>query len=272
MTDRLRGRRSFITGGASGLGAGVAHLYAEEGASVAIADLPSQAERGSAVVEAIEAAGGRAFFVPVNVLDAASVNDAVATAIEALGGIDNCVLSAGVSAHPKQEGSFNTLLNLDPEHFDFVMEVNTRGVFLCAQAIARHMVASGIPGSIITIASTAAKRPTAGVYSVSKAAVWMLTRCLAQELAPHNIRANAIGPSYVETELFGDIVERAAGPDASDQQRWRDGRVSQLPLGRFGTPRDIAEAALFLASDASTWFTGSILHPDGGYVSSLAGG
>jgi NAD(P)-dependent dehydrogenase (short-subunit alcohol dehydrogenase family) len=272
MADRLRSQRSFITGGASGLGAGVARLYAEEGAAVAISDLPSQAGRGQAIVDEIEAAGGRAMFVPINVLDGASVQSAVDTVLQAFGGIDNCVLSAGVSAHPKQEGSFNTLLNLDAEHFDFVMEVNTRGVFLCAQAIARSMVDAGIPGSIITIASTAAKRPTAGVYSVSKAAVWMLTRCLAQELAQHNIRANAIGPSYVETELFGDIVERAAGPDTADQQRWKAGRVSQLPLGRFGTPRDIAEAAVFLASDASTWFTGSILHPDGGYVSSLAGG
>jgi NAD(P)-dependent dehydrogenase (short-subunit alcohol dehydrogenase family) len=210
--------------------------------------------------------------VPVDVRDADAVNAAVDHVAAELGGLDTMVLSAGVSMHPGRQGSFNELLDLDPEHFDFVMSVNLRGSFLVAQRGAQHMVNAGNGGSIITIASTAAKRPTAGVYSISKAAVWMMTRALSVELAKHQIRVNAIGPSYVETELFGSIVERGAGTDPQAQQRWLDGRLATIPLGRLGTTTDIAEAALFLASDASSWFTGSILHPDGGFTSALAGG
>ena len=188
----------------------------------------------------------------------------------ALGGVDICIASAGVAAHP--QAGFRGLLDLEPEHFDFVNDVNVRGVFLTAQRAAQLMIAAGHGGSIVSLASIASKRPSAGVYSVSKAAVWMLTRSLAEELAPHKIRVNAIGPAYVTTEMLAGIVSGAVGDDPVAQQAWYDQRAAQLPLGVLPSPLDIANTALFLCSDEAGSFTGSILHPDGGMTSSSGGG
>ena len=259
-----------MTGGASGIGAATATLFAAEGAAVVIADLASHREAADAVVASIEKEGGLARFVPTDVTDPAAVETAVATCVEAFGGIDAVVASAGVSAHPGRTGSFNSLLDLEPEHFAFVLDVNVTGVFLTARAAARRMLDTG--GSIVVLASIAAKRPTAGVYSVSKAGVWMLTRCLAHELAPHRIRVNAIGPGYVETELLDGMARRSGGPDADAQARWRTTREQQVPLQRLGQPLEIARTALFLVSDEGSYFTGSLLHPDGGFASAFAGG
>jgi 3-oxoacyl-[acyl-carrier protein] reductase len=134
------------------------------------------------------------------------------------------------------------------------------------------MIESGLGGSIVTLASIAAKRPSAGVYSVSKAAVWMLTRSFAGELAPHGIRVNAIGPAYVTTEMLAEIAAGAVGDDPAAQQAWYDQRAAQLPLGVLPSPLDIANTALFLCSDEGASFTGSILHPDGGMTSATGGG
>ncbi len=176
----------------------------------------------------------------------------------------------GSAPIPGRTGSFNSLLDLEPEHFAFVLDVNVTGVFLTARAAARRMLDTG--GSIVVLASIAAKRPTAGVYSVSKAGAWMLTRCLAHELAPHRIRVNAIGPGYVETELLDGMARRSGGPDADAQARWRTTREQQVPLQRLGQPLEIAQTALFLVSDEGSYFTGSLLHPDGGFASAFAGG
>jgi NAD(P)-dependent dehydrogenase (short-subunit alcohol dehydrogenase family) len=267
---RLAGRRAVISGGANGLGAATAELFAGEGAAVVIADLPHARPRAEAVIAAIVAAGGTASFVDIDVLDADSVRTAVDAAVAVLGGVDTVVAAAGVGGHPDASG--RGLLHLAPEHFDFVLDVNVRGVFLLAQRCAQHLVDAGQPGAIVTLASMAAKRPTAGAYSVSKAAVWMLTRCLAQELGPHGIRVNAIGPGYVETALFDSVVRAGAGPDPEAQAAFRETRRAQIALGRYPTAADVAETALFLCSDAGRSFTGSILHPDGGYTSTFGGG
>lgn len=269
-TPRLSGRRALVTGGASGIGAATATLFAAEGAAVVIADLPSHREAADALVAGIEKEGGLARFVPTDVTDPGAVETAVATCVEAFGGIDAVVASAGVSAHPGRTGSFNSLLDLEPEHFAFVLDVNVTGVFLTARAAARRMLDTG--GSIVVLASIAAKRPTAGAYSVSKAGAWMLTRCLAHELAPHRIRVNAIGPGYVETELLDGMARRSGGQDADAQARWRTTREQQVPLQRLGQPLEIARTALFLVSDEGSYFTGSLLHPDGGFASAFAGG
>ncbi len=269
---RLMGRRAIISGGCSGLGAATAMLFAAEGATVAIADLPKMQERAETLIAEIEATGGRAMFVPVDVTDIAQVHAGVDRVVEAFGGLDTVVASAGVGSHPAQTGGFNELLHIDPAHFDFVLDVNMRGVFLLAQRAAQHMVATATPGSIVAIASMASKRPTAGAYSVSKAATWMLARCLANELGRHRIRVNAIGPGYVETELFDGLARSSAGPDPASQAAWREQRRSQVALGEFPTADDVAQTALFLCSDAGRSFTGSILHPDGGYTSTFGGG
>ncbi|MFM2072471.1 MAG: 3-oxoacyl-[acyl-carrier-protein] reductase FabG [Actinomycetota bacterium] len=270
--SRLDGRRAIISGGANGLGAATARLFASEGAAVAVADLDSSRPHAMQLIDEIEATGGQAIFVPMDVREVEQVHGGVDATIEAFGGVDIVVASAGVGRHPEQSSGFNELLHIDPEHYDFVQSVNTRGVFLLAQRAAQHMVATNTHGSIVTIASMASKRPSAGAYSVSKAAVWMLTRCLAQELGKHHIRVNAIGPGYVETELFDGLARSSAGPDPEAQAAWREQRRSQVVLGEFPTADDIAQTALFLCSDAGRSFTGSILHPDGGYTSSFGGG
>jgi NAD(P)-dependent dehydrogenase (short-subunit alcohol dehydrogenase family) len=267
---RLEGKRAVITGGASGLGAAIAHRFAGEGASVAVIDLPRMAERGMAVANELNSFGAQAWFVAGDVLDASSIRGAIDEASSELGGIDLCVASAGVAAHP--DAGFRGLLDLDPEHFDFVNDVNVRGVFLTVQRAAQLMIDAGRAGSIVTLASIAAKRPSAGVYSVSKAAVWMLTRSFAAELAPHKIRVNAIGPAYVTTEMLAGIVSGAVGDDPSAQQAWYDQRAASLPLGVLPSALDIANTALFLCSDEAAAFTGSMLHPDGGMTSSTGGG
>jgi len=267
---RLHGKRAVITGGASGLGAAIARRFVEEGAAVALIDLDRMADRANDLVAELTGAGGQAVFVVGDVLQAASIRHAIDVADEAMGGLDLCIASAGVSAHP--DAGFRGLLDLDPEHFDFVNDVNVRGVFLTAQRAAQLMIGAGHGGSIVTLASIAAKRPSAGVYSVSKAAVWMLTRSLAGELAQHGIRVNAIGPAYVTTEMLAGIARQAVGDDPAAQQAWYDHRAAQLPLGVLPNPLDIANTALFLCSDESASFTGSILHPDGGMTSATGGG
>jgi NAD(P)-dependent dehydrogenase (short-subunit alcohol dehydrogenase family) len=267
---RLDGKRAVITGGASGLGAAIAHRFAGEGAVVAVIDLPRMAERGIAVATELRDADTDAWFVPGDVLDAGSIRAAIDQAAAEMGGIDLCIASAGVSSHP--DAGFRGLLDLDLAHFDFVNDVNVRGVFLTVQRAAQLMIDGGTGGSIVTLASIAAKRPSAGVYSVSKAAVWMLTRSFAAELAQHKIRVNAIGPAYVTTEMLAGIVSGAVGDDPAAQQAWYEQRAASLPLGVLPSPLDIANTALFLCSDEAAVFTGSILHPDGGMTSATGGG
>jgi NAD(P)-dependent dehydrogenase (short-subunit alcohol dehydrogenase family) len=136
--------------------------------------------------------------------------------------------------------------------------VNLTGTLLAVQAAARKMVAAGTGGSIITIASVAAKHPEAGPlpYAVSKAGVWMLTKHIARSLGPSGIRVNAIGPGFIDTNMTQVINEI---PMVRDQF------LTTVPLRRMGTPREVADTAVFLASDESSYYTGEILHPDGGF-------
>jgi NAD(P)-dependent dehydrogenase (short-subunit alcohol dehydrogenase family) len=272
VTGRLDGRRAIVTGGANGLGAATVELFAAEGAHVVVADLERAAGAGHSLVEQVRASGGRADFVAVDVRDVDGTVAAVERAAELMGGVDAVVASAGVGAPPQANGSVRQLVDVDASGWDLVMDVNVRGVFVTCQRAAQLMIAAGHGGTLVTLASMAAKRPTAGVYSISKAACWMLTRCLAHELGPHGIRANSIGPGYVDTELFRTMVVAGAGDDAGRQEAWVEARRKQVPLGRLGTPADIAQCALFLTSAESSYFTGAILHPDGGYTSAFGGG
>jgi NAD(P)-dependent dehydrogenase (short-subunit alcohol dehydrogenase family) len=149
------------------------------------------------------------------------------------------------------------LRDLDLTGWQRVLDVNLTGTLLAAKAVAPHMAEAG-SGSVVTIASIAAKRPEAGplAYAVSKAGVWMLTKSLARSLAPTGVRVNAIGPGFIETNM----TEFLRTNDAIKQMA-----LTQIPLGRIGTPTDVANAALFLASDEASYFTGEILHPDGGF-------
>lgn len=271
MSNRLEGRTAVVTGGANGIGRACCVRFAEEGANVVVADLLDTAE----TVALVKEQGREALAVQ---LDATSQSDNEAmavAAVERFGGIDVLVTAAGIShadyrsgdvdrdrammaeaiTHIDQPGAGITLL--DPAAWQRVLDVNLTGTMLACKATAPQMIEQK-SGAIVTIASIAAKRPEAGpgAYSVSKAAVWMLTKWLAIDLAGAGVRVNAIGPGYIETNMTKGLFEY----DIVKQMV-----LTQIPMGRTGTPRDIANAALFLASDESSYMTGEILHPDGGF-------
>lgn len=265
---RLAGKRAVITGGASGIGAACARLFATEGAAVVVADLEGSRGPGEELAEELPTA----VFVPCDVRVEHEVERAFDECVRRYGGVDTVVASAGVGRHPAQPRSSGTLtgelLLTGLEHWRFVLDVNLLGVFLTARAAARRMIASGTEGSIVVLASIAAKRPTKGVYSVSKAGVWMLARCLAEELGPHGIRVNALGPGIIRTPMTSAGAEEAG---TSVEEYWAR-QLRALPLRRIGEPEDVARSALFLCSDESAYLTGSILHPDGGMASTIGGG
>ena len=267
----MDGKRALITGGANGLGAATARLLAAEGATVVIADLDRAEASARQVIADIETGGGTAHFLPVDVRSPEQIATTVERAAELMGGIDTVVASAGVGSPPMPDGtSIRTLLDVPVDGFDFVMDINLRGVFLTCQRAAQLMVAAGHGGAMVTLASMASKRPTAGVYSISKAAVWMMTRCMAHELGQYGIRLNALGPGYIDTDLFRSMVPEDA--TAEEEEQFVESRRSQTALRRLGTTEEVAQAILFLVSDESSYFTGSILHPDGGFVSTFGGG
>lgn len=264
MADRLAGKAAFITGGASGIGAACAEKFAAEGAAVVIADLARSADNSDQVVDRIRRSGGTAHTVQCDVTSRSEVDEAVNAAAALVGGLHCVVASAGVATHP--DHSFETpLLDIEAAHWNFVLDANLAGTLHTAQACASHMIDRGIEGSITTLASFAAKRPTRGVYSVSKAAVWMLTRALAEELGPRGVRVNSIAPGIIETPMMSDT-------GIAEADTWRQTQSARITLGRTGTPGDVAGVAAFLASADSGYMTGSILHPDGGLASSFAGG
>jgi NAD(P)-dependent dehydrogenase (short-subunit alcohol dehydrogenase family) len=272
MAGRLEGRVAVVTGGGNGIGRACCERFADEGADVLVCDLLD--EPGAETVARVKERGREALF---HHIDAASKedNDAMAqTAIERFGRVDILVTAAGISHGEYVSGDMHLDTELwarraarmaepwiavtEQELSDWqrVLDVNLTGTLLAVKAIVPHMIEKK-SGSIVTIASVAAKRPDAGPlpYSVSKAGVWMLTKSLSRSLAPAGIRVNAIGPGFIETNMTALI----AGNDAI-----RSMALTQIPLGRIGKPVDIANAALFLASDDASYFTGEILHPDGG--------
>jgi NAD(P)-dependent dehydrogenase (short-subunit alcohol dehydrogenase family) len=272
---RLTGKVAVVTGGGNGIGRATAVRFAEEGAAIVVADL--QDGPGGDTVAAVEAAGGRAVFVKCDVTSRLD-NDAVAAAaFEHFGGLHVAVTAAGISHPDYVSGDYEAevkrvldrpvtsparaFVELPREEVTTVFEVNLTGTMLtlqsCIAAMLEHGTLAG--ASLVTIASIAAKHPDAGTipYGISKAAVWYFTKKLARDLAPEGVRINAIGPGFIDTHMTA-ILD--AMPD--DRKRQFFGAV---PMGRKGTPREIANTALFLASDESSYFTGEILHPDGGF-------
>jgi NAD(P)-dependent dehydrogenase (short-subunit alcohol dehydrogenase family) len=228
-----------------------------------------QQERGEEVVARIRESGGTAAFVAADVRHEEDVERAVEVCVERFGGVDAVVTSAGVGAHPAQSYEASGLLALELDHWSYVLDVNLTGTYLAARCAALRMVTEGRGGTIVTIGSVASKKPSGGTYAISKAAVWMLTRALADELAPSGVRVNCLAPGYTQTKL---LATRARAADSEDAERWLQARAAGVPLGRLGTVEDVASAAVFLSCDESAYVTGSILHVDGGYVSAHAGG
>ena len=273
MGGRLEDRVAVVTGGGNGIGRACCVRFAQEGADVVVADLLEDA--GTETVALVKETGREALFVQLDAADVASNDSMAQVARERFGKVDVLVTAAGISHANYRSGDLDRdrqmmmdaiarmgnpaagVTDLDPDEWQRVIDINLTGTMLAIRAIAPSMIENN-SGSIITIASIAAKRPEAGpvAYSVSKAGVWMLTKSWARNLAPVGIRVNAIGPGYIDTNMTKGLLENELVQQMV---------VMQIPMGRAGRPEEIANTALFLASDESSYFTGEILHPDGGF-------
>ncbi len=243
---RLDGRRALVTGAGRGIGLGAAAALASAGAAVTLA--ARGRDEIEAAAEAIRAAGGTADTL---VLDVADV-PAVQAAIAARPAYHAFVNNAGTNRPARFE-------DVTPEDFDAVMALNLRGCFFAAQAVVRRMIAEGIRGSIINMSSQMGHvgGPNRGVYCASKWAMEGWTKAMAIDLAPHGIRANTIGPTFIETPLTRPFFEKP---------EFRDWVLSKIKLGRVGQVQDLMGAVVFLASDASALMTGSAMLVDGGWT------
>jgi 3-oxoacyl-[acyl-carrier protein] reductase len=247
-TKKLAGKVAVVTGASKGIGADIAKHFAAEGATVVV-NYASSKEGADRVVDEIAKQGGKAVAVQANVAKKAEIARLFAETKKAFGKLDILVNNAGVY-------EFLPLDEVSEEHFHKHFDVNVLGLILTTQEAVRQFDSAG--GSIINISSAASTLtpPNTSVYTATKGAVDAITRSLAKELGPRNIRVNAINPGMVETEGV-----RAAGFDKSD---FRKQMESQTPLGRIGQPQDIAPAAVFLASSDAAWMTGETLLIAGG--------
>ncbi|MEO0546113.1 MAG: SDR family oxidoreductase [Pseudomonadota bacterium] len=248
---RLSGKIAIVTGGAQGIGYAIAKRYLTEGAKVVVADVNH--EKGEAAKEELSALG-EIDFIPCDVGERLDVHNLVAATIDQFGDVDVLVNNAGIVVG----GDF---LEISEKDFDEVLRVNLKGSFLCAQAVAKHLVrkvtAGEAPGSIINMSSTNAKLaiPAQIPYTVSKGGVRQLTNVLAQYLAPYGIRVNAIGPGSIATEMLESVN---SNPEAKRRV------LSRTPMGRVGEPEEIAGIATFLACSDSAYVTGQTIYADGG--------
>jgi 3-oxoacyl-[acyl-carrier protein] reductase len=241
---RLDGKVAIITGGAAGIGRAVAQKFVDEGAKVSIWDVNEKL--GTKTVDNL---GDSAEFRVVDTSDSAAVNAATAAVAEKYGHIDILANNAGITRDA-------TLAKMTEEQFDQVIDVNLKGVFLCGQAVAKVMTAQG-SGSIINSSSVVALYGNFGQsnYVATKTGVIGMTKVWARELGRKGVRANAIAPGFIATEMVKKMPEKVL-----------EFMRGKTPLGRLGDPEDIANAFLYLASDEASFVTGAVLSVDGGIV------
>lgn len=246
---RLKKKVAIVTGGGSGIGRSTCLLFAQEGAKVVVADYV--ADGGSETVRQIKAAGGEARFVLTDVAKSADVQNMIATTVKTYGRVDVLFNNAGI------EGPSSKIANYKEEDWDRVIAIDLTSVYLGMKYVLPEMIKQG-GGVIISTASVAGLVgfPGSGAYAAAKAGVINMTRMVALEYADKNIRVNCICPGIIETPM----VDRVVG------NRPKDRVIKAEPIGRLGRPEDIAHAALFLASDESSFATGAPFIIDGGYV------
>ncbi|GAA4729141.1 glucose 1-dehydrogenase [Pedococcus ginsenosidimutans] len=245
----LSGRVAVVTGGTRGLGAGFAAALGDAGASVVLVGRDEDAAEG--VLKSLRDNDIRAEFVQADVTVPADVERVLATTLDRFGRVDVLVNNAGACVHAPA-------LDVTPEDWRSVMDVNLDAVWTCSQVFGRHFVEQGT-GTIVNIGSMSGfivNRPQwQPAYNASKAAVHHLTRSLAAEWAPYGVRVNALAPGYIKTDM-------SPVDDPAFRQHW----IEDAPMQRYGTVEELAPAVVFLASDASSFVTGSVLVADGGYT------
>jgi 3-oxoacyl-[acyl-carrier protein] reductase len=246
----LANKVALVTGSGRGIGRAIALRLAEAGASVVVNDI-GDAAPVEAVVKEIKAMGGQALPVLADVSSAAEVERLVAEATSAYGRIDILVNNAGIARD-------QLLLRMTEEEWDRVLAVDLKSVFLCTRAVLKYMVKER-RGRIISIASVVGMVGNAGQanYAAAKAGIIGFTRTVAKEVASRGITVNAIAPGFIDTEM----TQRLKG-------EWKEELKKRIPLGRLGSPQDVAEAVAFLASDAAGYITGQVLVIDGGMAMS----
>ncbi len=247
----LNSKTAIVTGGAMGIGYGIAYRLAEAGAAVVIADIDEAV--GNRASETLTRAGFRASFIRTDVADGESVQSCVARTRDTYGSLDILINNAGIFPNA-------SMLTMDTAMFERILDVNLRGVFAFTKVAANAMIEAGKGGKIINITSIDALHPSMvglAAYDASKHGVWGFTKNTALELAPHNIQVNAIAPGGITTPGTG------AGTVAEDALA---SFAARIPMGRMGMPDDIGKAALFLASDMASYMTGSQVVVDGGYL------
>jgi NAD(P)-dependent dehydrogenase (short-subunit alcohol dehydrogenase family) len=251
----LEGQTAIVTGGSRGIGRAIALAFAQAGASVAIAARGPEALNLAA--KEIEAAGGRALAVAGDVTDAGQVQTLMDRTVEAFGTVDILVNNAGAAPF------LSTLDQIRPEGFEKYFRINFWSALTCTMAVAPILLGKG-SGCVLNVASVAGFIASPGLtyYASAKAAMISLTKTVSREWAGHGVRVNAVAPGWIETDM------NIQGRQMDD---WNRGVLSTIPLGRWGTPEDVAGAALFLCSPAASWITGSVLVIDGGQTTTALG-
>lgn len=249
---RLANKVAIITGAGSGIGRASAVLFAQEGANIVVADINDSG--GQETVAAIKSSGGEAIAVHTDVTIASEVENLGKITKDKFGKVDILFNNAGI---PQQTMSFETVTE---ELWDQIFATNVKSIFLTAKSIVPMMKVAG-GGVIINVASISGIRPRPGnvAYSTSKAAVILLTKALALEVAPFNIRVNCINPVGTITPMLGKFFA-----DGVSLEEGKKATINTIPLGRLSMPEDVANAALFLASDESSMLTGTSIDVDGG--------
>lgn len=247
---KLKDKVAIIAGGTKGIGLGIALEYAREGANVVVGG--STEKNGQAAVEAIRAVGGECLFVKCDVSRLADLDNIIERTVSGFGRVDIYVANAGINDANKTH-----FLDITPEQYDRIMDVNLKGMFFGGQKAARQMIDQGDGGVIINMSSVNAylALDSQVVYTVSKGGIQQLTKVQAVALAPHNIKVNAIAPGPIETDLMRKV--------GSDKQLV-DTILSRTPLGRIGTPQECGRLAVFLASEDSDFIFGQSIYIDGG--------
>src|SRR6056297_2431851 len=250
MSERLQGKTALVTGGSSGNGRAIARRFAEEGANITVADVREDPRMGGEPThDLIESEGGNAQYVHCDVSSIEDLHAAVDATVEAFGSLDVMVNNAGVERQ-------KPLGEVTDEDYEWLMDINLKGVFFGSQAAVEVMREQEDGGSIINMSSIGGIRglENSSLYCTSKGGVTNLTRQLAVEHGEADIRVNALNPGFIETAMTMEDGETAGGI------------LEQTPLGRAGQPDEVADAALFLASDESSFVTGHNLVMDGGFT------